>query len=65
GLVLIAPIGALQCSSQPQTSECCDDRLNPPSIPETAVMKSKGRGVLDAPVKPGHDGGWSRSYPPP
>jgi hypothetical protein len=50
-------------------------------------MKSKGRGVLDAPVpaplgyagpiralgrrsfsedgKPRHDGGWSRSYPPP
>ncbi|MET3997555.1 hypothetical protein ABID65_009237, partial [Bradyrhizobium sp. S3.9.2] len=31
GLVLTAPIGALQRSSQPPTSECCDDRLNPPS----------------------------------
>src|SRR6266404_202618 len=26
------------------------------SIPETAVMESRSRGVLDAPVKPGHDG---------
>jgi hypothetical protein len=24
---------------------------------ETAVMESTGRGVLDAPVKPGHDSG--------
>ncbi|WP_210421614.1 hypothetical protein, partial [Bradyrhizobium japonicum] len=31
GLVLTAPIGALQRSSQPPTSECCDDRLNPPN----------------------------------
>jgi len=29
---------------------CCDERLNPPSIPETAVLESRGRGVLDAPL---------------
>lgn len=29
-LVLIASIAALQRSSQPPASECCDDRLNPP-----------------------------------
>ena len=28
-----------------------------PSIPEAVVVEPKGRGVLDAPVKPGHDGG--------
>ncbi|WP_448044183.1 hypothetical protein [Bradyrhizobium liaoningense] len=27
------------------------------SIPETPVLESRSRGVLDAPVKPGHDGG--------
>jgi len=27
------------------------------SIPETVEIKSRGRGVLDAPVKPGHDSG--------
>ena len=30
-----------------------------PSIPETFVIKPMGRGVLDAPVKPGHDSGGS------
>lgn len=51
GLVLTAPIGALQCSSQPPTSECCDDRLNPPNTyplstpsawPEAGVEPSVG-----------------------
>src|SRR5215204_6323859 len=28
--VQTAPIAAFECSSQPPTSECCDDRLNPP-----------------------------------
>src|SRR5215469_6052186 len=27
------------------------------SIPKAAGLEPKGRGVLDAPVKPGHDGG--------
>ncbi|MCK1629023.1 hypothetical protein [Bradyrhizobium sp. 162] len=31
GLVLAAPTGALQRSSQPPTSGCCDDRLNSPN----------------------------------
>jgi hypothetical protein len=30
------------------------------TIPETAVIEPKGRGVLDAPVKPGHDSGVCR-----
>ena len=30
------------------------------SIPETARLEPKSRGVLDAPVKPGHDSG---AYP--
>jgi hypothetical protein len=33
------------------------DRLNPPSIPEAAVLERMGRGVLDAPLKAGHDSG--------
>src|SRR3954463_14580189 len=29
--VQTVPIAAFECSSQPPTSECCDDRLNPPA----------------------------------
>ncbi|MCK1271565.1 hypothetical protein IVB49_28705, partial [Bradyrhizobium sp. 84] len=32
-LVLTAPNVDLQLSSQPPTSGCCDDRLNPPWLP--------------------------------
>jgi len=42
-------------SSQPPLMECCDDRLKPPSIPETAVLEPRRRGVLDAPLEAGHD----------
>src|SRR3954454_4521076 len=28
--VQTVPTAAFECSSQPPTSECCDDRLNPP-----------------------------------
>src|SRR3981189_2259110 len=34
---------------------CCDDRLNPPSIPETTATGPRSRGVLGRPVKPGDD----------
>ncbi|MET4206521.1 hypothetical protein [Bradyrhizobium sp. LA2.1] len=33
------------------------DLIGRSSIPEAAVIEPKGRGVLDAPVKPGHDSG--------
>jgi hypothetical protein len=45
GLVLTAPIGALQRSSQPPTSECCDDRLNPP--PKRKSQRCEGGSHYD------------------
>ena len=33
--VQTAPTAAFECSSQPPTLECCDDRLNPPTLAET------------------------------
>src|ERR1700744_3865397 len=39
-------------SSQPPLQRCCDDRLNPPSIPEATVVSTKRPGILGAPVKP-------------
>ncbi|UPK20325.1 hypothetical protein IVA73_04145 [Bradyrhizobium sp. 131] len=42
-LVLTAPNVDLQLSSQPPTSGCCDDRLNPPrtALRSTAIIISK------------------------
>src|SRR5258708_12066100 len=38
--------------SQPPLLRCCDDRLNPPSIPEAVVLEPTGPGVLDPPLSP-------------
>jgi hypothetical protein len=35
--------------------KCCDDRLNPPSIPEASRLNSAVSGILGRPVKPGDD----------
>ena len=40
--VQIDPIAAFECSSQPPSSGCCDDRLNPPNIPSVAFGKRCG-----------------------
>src|SRR5665213_3804854 len=39
------PNAACMSSSQPPLLECCDDRLNPPSIPETPVMGNREAAV--------------------
>src|SRR5262249_13228467 len=44
---------AWKCSSHPPLSYPASSGAS--SIPETAVLESMGRGVLDRPVKPGDD----------
>ncbi|WP_156952090.1 hypothetical protein [Bradyrhizobium sp. WSM1743] len=40
---------------EPSSQVSSPDLIGRSSIPEAAVIESRGRSVLDAPVKPGHD----------
>ena len=66
-LVQTVPIAAFECSSQPPTSECCDDRLNSPCEPRSRMvhaarrwLSASDRGASGPRGQPGVDGAADR-----
>ncbi|MGY4499773.1 hypothetical protein ACVWYH_003704 [Bradyrhizobium sp. GM24.11] len=47
--------GEIKGGALPTLPLSSPDLIGDPSIPETTMIESRSRGVLDAPVEPGHD----------
>ena len=58
--VQTAPILAFECSLQPPTSECCDDRLNPPTAQPVLAGKACASKANRAALKGQHRDGIMR-----